>query len=101
MIDSNTRSATSNPPTGSSCTGPRANRGGRFNTSCGTGKGVVKGFNKCRHQNGGRDGKCNSKVKGFKCSEGKRDGVPHVQYSSHVSCKKGGKKVAFSYTQND
>jgi len=70
------------------------------NTSCGTGKKVVKAFNKCRKKNGGANGHCKSKVKGFKCNEGKRNGVPGVQYSAKVKCKKGGKKVVFNYTQN-
>ena len=70
------------------------------NTSCGKGKKVVKAFNKCRHKNGGANGKCKSKVKGFKCNEGKRSGVPGVQYNAKVNCKNGGKKVVFTYTQN-
>ena len=70
------------------------------NTGCGKGKKVVKAFNKCRHHNGGANGKCKSKVKGFKCDEGKRSGSPGVQYSAKVKCKNGGKKVVFGYTQS-
>ncbi len=70
------------------------------NTGCGEGKKVVKAFNKCRHKNGGANGKCKSRVKGYKCNEGKRSGVPGVQYNATVKCKNGGRKVIFSYTQN-
>jgi hypothetical protein len=70
------------------------------NTSCGKGEKVVKAFNKCRHHNGGANGKCHSSVKGFNCNEGKRSGVPGVQYNAKVNCKNGGKKVVFNYTQN-
>lgn len=70
------------------------------NTGCGEGKKVVKAFNECRRKNGGANGKCKSRVKGYKCNEGKRSGVPGVQYNATVKCKDGGKKVIFSYTQN-
>lgn len=68
--------------------------------SCGKAKKVVKAFHKCRKRNGGANGKCRSKVKGFKCNEGKRSGVKGVQYSARVSCKRGGQKVGHKYTQN-
>lgn len=69
------------------------------NTSCGKGMKVVKAFNQCRKANGGADGRCKSKVLGYKCEEGKRTSSP-AQYSADVVCKNGSKKVVFSYTQN-
>jgi hypothetical protein len=70
------------------------------NTSCGKGKKVAKAFHECRKDNGGADGRCKSRVLGFKCKEGKREGVPDVQYSAKVKCKKGSKKVVQNYTMN-
>lgn len=69
-------------------------------TGCSDGKKVVEAFHKCRKKNGGADGRCKSKVKGYKCDEGKRTGVPGVQYSSRVACKNGSKKVVHEYTMN-
>jgi len=68
-------------------------------TSCRTGRKVVKGYTKCRYKHGGLNGRCPSKVKRFKCGEGKRTVAPHIQYSVKVSCKRGSRKVKFSYTQ--
>jgi hypothetical protein len=70
------------------------------NTSCSKGLKVVRAYHECRKAHGGRDGHCKSKVDGYKCDEGKREGVPHVQYDARVVCKKGAKKVTHSYTMN-
>jgi hypothetical protein len=69
------------------------------NTSCSKGEKVIKAFNKCRKQNGGADGRCNSQVEGYSCDEGKRTSAPS-QYFADVVCKSGDKKVKFHYTQN-
>jgi hypothetical protein len=69
------------------------------NTSCSKGENVIKAFNKCRKDNGGRDGHCNSSVLGYSCNEGKRTAAP-AQYFADVVCKDGSKKVKFHYTQN-
>jgi hypothetical protein len=69
------------------------------NTSCSKGEKVIKAFNKCRKDNGGRDGHCNSSVLGYSCNEGKREAAP-AQYFADVVCKNGDKKVKFHYTQN-
>lgn len=58
---------------------------------------VVKAYHKCRKDNGGRDGRC-GRVKGYSCSE-KRESSPS-QYNAKAKCKKGGKKVVQTYTQN-
>ena len=68
-------------------------------TSCAKGKAVVKGYTKCRYKHGGLNGHCPNRVKKFKCGEGKRTLAPHIQYSVKVSCKRGSKRVKFSYTQ--
>ena len=69
------------------------------NTSCSKGEKVIKAFNKCRHDNGGADGRCNSQVEGYSCDEGKRESAP-AQYFADVVCKNGSKKVKFHYAQN-
>jgi hypothetical protein len=68
-------------------------------TSCDKARAVAKGFTKCRKQNGGANGKCHSRVKHFKCSEDRFD-KNDFQYSSDVVCKRGTKRVRFTYTQN-
>jgi hypothetical protein len=69
-------------------------------TSCAKGRKVTKAFHKCRKNNGGADGHCHSSVLGFKCSEDRYDVLPNVQYSSHVTCKSGNRRVKSTYTQN-
>jgi hypothetical protein len=65
------------------------------NTSCRTGKAVVRAFHKCRK---GPRGRCHHKVKRFSCSE-RRSGIA-VQFNSSVTCKRGRKVVKHTYTQN-
>lgn len=69
------------------------------NTSCKKGEKVVKAYHQCRKENGGADGRCNSRVEGFKCEEGDRESTP-AQYNAKVKCEKGEKKVKSTYTQN-
>jgi len=68
-------------------------------TSCRTGRKVVKGYTKCRYKHGGLNGRCPNRVKRYKCGEGRRTVAPHIQYSVNVSCKRGSRKVKFTYTQ--
>jgi hypothetical protein len=67
-------------------------------TSCRTGKSVVRAYNKCRHRSGGAKGHCHHKVKRYKCSE-HRAGVS-TQFDASVTCKRGAKRVKFTYTEN-
>ncbi|MEA2442491.1 MAG: hypothetical protein QOH76_3915 [Thermoleophilaceae bacterium] len=67
-------------------------------TSCRTGKSVVRAYNKCRHRSGGAKGHCHHKVKHYKCSE-HRAGVS-TQFDASVTCKRGAKRVKFTYTEN-
>ena len=69
-------------------------------TSCSRGKKVVKSFNKCRHRNGGANGRCHEAVRGYSCDENRFDELPGVQYSAKVGCKNGRRRVHFTYTQN-
>jgi hypothetical protein len=69
------------------------------NTSCKKGAKVIKAYHQCRKANGGADGRCHSRVEGYKCEEGRRESTP-AQYNAKVKCKKGAKKVKSTYTQN-
>ena len=64
-------------------------------TSCRNGKRVMRAFHKCRK---GPRGRCHHRVKHFKCTE-HRAGIK-VQFDSSVNCKRGSKRVHFTYTQN-
>jgi hypothetical protein len=66
--------------------------------SCKTGKRVANAFNACRHKHGAR-GHCHHKVRHFRCKESRGQASP-VQYDSNVTCKRGGKRVRFTYVQN-
>jgi hypothetical protein len=63
-------------------------------TSCRAGRKVVRAFHACRP---GKSGRCDS-VKGYSCSEKRFDKIK-TQYSSNVTCHKGGKTVKHTYTQ--
>ena len=71
--------------------------------SCTKGEKVIKAYHQCRHQSGGPAGECSDTVLGFKCKDGKRTGVPNVQYNATAKCHKvsnASKRVKSSYTQN-
>jgi hypothetical protein len=64
---------------------------------------VIKAYHQCRHQNGGPDGNCSDTLLGFKCHDGKRTGVPNVQYDATAKCHKvtnSAKRIKSAYTQN-
>jgi hypothetical protein len=71
--------------------------------SCTKGEKVIKAYHQCRHQSGGPAGECNDTVLGFKCKDGKRTGVPNVQYNATAKChnaSNASKRVKSTYTQN-
>jgi hypothetical protein len=71
--------------------------------SCAKGEKVIKAYHQCRHQSGGAAGTCNATLSGFKCKDGKRTGVPNVQYNATAKCHKvsnASKRVKSRYTQN-
>jgi hypothetical protein len=67
-------------------------------TSCSNGKAVVRAYQACRRAHGWK-GKCGHRVKGFSCSRHILDSSP-VQYDAKVTCRRGGKRVTHTYTQN-
>ena len=71
-----------------------------FNTTCRKGKAVIRAYHRCRQANGGRNGRCPHRVLRFRCREGARQSVPGVQYSTRVTCRRGGRKIVSTYTQN-
>jgi hypothetical protein len=71
--------------------------------SCAKAEKVIKAYHRCRHQDGGAAGTCGATLLGFKCKDGKRTGVPNVQYNATAKCHKvsnPSKRVKSRYTQN-
>lgn len=68
-------------------------------TSCANGRKVVKAFHRCRFRNGGRDGRCRSRVYGYRCEE-RRFNKISSQYDARARCKKSGREIFHIYTQN-
>ena len=67
--------------------------------SCSTGKSVAREHYRKRVRRGGRDGKYNGSVKGFNCRESSRN-RSSTELNARVSCKRGSKRVSFTYQQN-
>ena len=71
--------------------------------SCTKAEKVITAYHQCRHQSGGPAGNCSKMVLGFKCKDGKRTGVPNVQYDTTAKCRKASdssKRIKSAYTQN-
>ncbi|HSD23940.1 MAG TPA: hypothetical protein VLB79_06390 [Solirubrobacterales bacterium] len=68
--------------------------------SCGQAEQVVTAYHRCRQQNGGAGGTCETAVMGFTCTEGARQSVPGVQFNATADCRKGDAEIKSSYTQN-
>ena len=66
--------------------------------SCRAGKKLVKAYYRCRVENGGADGRCVKRVRGFSCTE-KRVNVIPTQFDARVTCAKGSNRVKHDYTQ--
>lgn len=71
--------------------------------SCTKAEKVIKAYHRCRHASGGPAGQCTDPVLGFNCKDGKRTGVPNVQYDATAKCRKAAnpaKRIKSAYTQN-
>jgi hypothetical protein len=66
-------------------------------TSCATGERVVRAYYRCRVRNGGRRGRCSSRVLGYRCTE-TRESIS-TQFDARVRCRNGSARVNHSYTQ--
>ena len=64
--------------------------------SCATGRRVTLAHYRCRTKHG-RSGRCSS-VLGYRCSE-RRNSIP-TEYNARVSCKRGTKRVVYTYQQH-
>ena len=67
-------------------------------TSCRIGVRVVKAYYRCRIENGGRRGRCRSRVLGFRCNERRGASIP-TQFDARAICEKGRARVDHRYTQ--
>jgi hypothetical protein len=69
-------------------------------TSCSTGRKVAKAHYHCRRKNGVR-GRCHHAVRHFHCKERRpASGRIATQYNARVTCKRGSRRVVFTYQQN-
>jgi hypothetical protein len=71
--------------------------------SCTKAEKVITAYHQCRHQSGGPGGNCSRTVLGFRCKDGRRNGVPNVQYDAIAKCRKASdssKRIKSAYTQN-
>jgi hypothetical protein len=64
---------------------------------CRTGRKVTLAHYRCRTAHG-RAGRCHKKVLGYSCSE-RRQSIS-IEYDSRVTCKRGSKRVIYTYQQN-
>jgi hypothetical protein len=64
--------------------------------SCSTGKKVMLAHYRCRTKHG-KTGRCSS-VSGYRCSEKRRS--IETEIDATVTCKRGSKKVIYSYQQD-
>jgi hypothetical protein len=69
-------------------------------TSCRTGRKVALAHYRCRRKHGVR-GRCHHAVLHFHCKEHRpSSGQISTQYNSRVTCKRGSRRVVFTYQQN-
>jgi hypothetical protein len=69
------------------------------NTSCATGKKVVRAFHRCRHSHGGVKGRCpkSTSILGYHCTE-TRSSIA-TQLTGKVTCRRGTRRVVHTYTE--
>jgi len=85
-----------------SCSPPKYPGSGYFTSlkvsgvSCSTGKKVMLAHYRCRTKHG-KTGRCSS-VSGYRCSEKRRS--IETEIDATVTCKRGSKKVIYSYQQD-
>jgi hypothetical protein len=68
--------------------------------SCASGKKVIKAFHACRLKHG-KQGKCTSKVSGYKCTEKRPSSLKSAfSFEGDVTCKSGSKRITHHYQQD-
>lgn len=65
--------------------------------SCKAGRSNISAYNSCRRRNGGARGRC-GRVRGYSCSESRRSS--RFQFDASATCRNGGRRFSFGYTQN-
>jgi hypothetical protein len=68
------------------------------NTSCSTGKKVIRALHSCDISHGGRRGHCPHRVLGYRCSERRSYGF--ASFDASVRCTRGTRRVNYVYQQN-
>ncbi|HEY0630733.1 MAG TPA: hypothetical protein VGC98_01650 [Thermoleophilaceae bacterium] len=88
------------------CSAPKYPGSGYFTslhvtrTSCRTGRKVALAHYRCRRKHGVR-GRCHHAVLHFHCKEHRpSSGQISTQYNARVTCKRGSRRVVFTYQQN-
>jgi hypothetical protein len=85
------------------CSAPKYPGSGYFTSlsvkrvTCATGRKVVLAHYRCRTARS-RAGRCHRKVRRYSCSE-RRNSIP-TEIQSRVTCRRGSKRVIYSYQQN-
>jgi hypothetical protein len=85
------------------CRPPRYPGSGYFTSlrvtrvGCSTGSSVATSHYRCRVR-GGAEGRCRSRVRGYRCSERRRS--VSTEFNAVVTCRRGDRRVVFSYQQN-
>ena len=89
-----------------SCSVPKYPGNGYFtslrvsHTSCGNGRKVARAHYSCRRAHGVR-GRCRHAVRHYHCKEYRpASGRTSTEYNARVTCKRGGRRVVFTYQQN-
>ena len=69
-------------------------------TSCSTGSRVARAHYSCRTKNG-KSGRCSRRVLNFRCSESRPSSQRTAdEYNARVTCRRGSRRVVFTYQQN-
>ena len=63
--------------------------------SCATGERVVRAFHRCRRTPRGR---CHARVLRYRCSDRRTSVIPS-QFEARATCRRGARRVKFTYTQ--
>jgi len=85
------------------CTPPKYPGSGYFTSvavrgvSCATGRRVVLAHYRCRTRSG-RAGRCRRSVLRYRCSETRRSIATEI--NGRVNCRRGGRRVTYTYQQN-
>lgn len=85
---------------------PNTNPGGYFtslkatNVSCRTARSIALAHYRCRVKKGIK-GRCTTRVKLYRCTESRpADSQSQEQLNAKVTCKRGSRKVVYTYQQN-